>query len=138
MSVQRQVLRLTGIGVGLILLALGACGGQTLSPRFQPEISNVTDNFQFQATAMTNVSQTLTYTWQNTGISANVNQASSVTGGSAEVLIRDAQSTVVYTSNLATNGTFVTNNGTTGAWTIQVALSGVNGTVNFRVQKRTP
>ena len=138
MTMQRQVLRLFGIGLALVLLALGACGGQTLSPRFQPEISNVTDNFQFQATAMTNVSQTLTYTWQNTGISANVNQASSVTGGSADVLIRDAQSTVVYTANLATNGTFVTNNGTAGAWTIQVALSGCNGTVNFRVQKRTP
>lgn len=138
MTMQRQLLRLFGVGLALVLFTLGACGGQTLSPRFQPEITNVTDNFQFQATAMTNVSQTLTYTWQNTGISANVNQASSVTGGSAEVLIRDAQSTVIYTSNLATNGTFVTNNGTAGAWTIQVALSRCNGTVNFRVQKRTP
>jgi len=135
---QRRLLRLLGIGLGLVLLALGACGGQTLSPKFQPEITNVTDNFQFQATGMTNVSQTLTYTWQNTGTMANVNQASSVSGGSAQVLIRDAQATVVYTSNLATNGTFVTNNGTAGAWTIQVALSGCNGTVNFRVQKRTP
>lgn len=138
MTMQREILRLFGIGLALALLALASCGGQTLSPRFQPEISNVTDNFQFQATGMTGVSQTLTYTWQNTGIAANVNQASSVTGGSADVLIRDAQSTVVYTSNLATNGTFVTNNGVAGAWTIQVALSGCKGTVNFRVQKRTP
>jgi len=138
MSMQRQFLRLFGIGLGLVLLTLGACGGQTLSPKFQPEITNVTDNFQFQATAMTNVSQTLTYTWQNTGTIANVNQASSVTGGSAQVLIRDAQATPVYTSNLANNGTFVTNAGTTGAWTIEVSLSGVNGAVNFRVQKHTP
>ena len=34
---------------------------------FQPEIGNATDNFQFQATGITNVTTTVEYTWQNTG-----------------------------------------------------------------------
>jgi hypothetical protein len=45
---------------------------------------------------------------------------------------------VVYARNLADNGTFVTNAGQSGIWKIQVSLSGLNGTINFRVQKRTP
>lgn len=138
MSTRYFRLRAFGLIVAPALLALAACGGQTISPRFQPEVSNVTDNFQFQVTGMTNVSQNLSYTWQNTGTIANVNQACSITKGTAQVLIRDAQGTPVYTRNLADNGTFVTNAGATGAWAIEVSLSGVNGTANFRVQKHTP
>jgi hypothetical protein len=122
--------------MALTVFVVGGCGGGGLSPRFQPEISNQTDNLQFQATGMTNVSQNLSYNWENTGTVANVNQACSITAGSATLTIRDAQNTLVYTRNLQDNGTFVTNAGATGTWKIQVALSRVDGTVNFRVQKR--
>jgi hypothetical protein len=58
-----------------------------------------------------------------------------VTAGSATLTIRDASGTQVYTRNLADNGTFLTNAGTSGSWTIQVVLTNMSGTINFRVQK---
>jgi len=136
MGAKRTSGRFVGAGVILLLTLLFGCGGQTLSSRFQPEISNQPDNFQFQATGLINVSQTLQYDWQNSGTVANVNQACSITRGSATLTIRDAQNTLVYSRNLQDNGTFVTNAGSTGTWKISVALSGVHGTINFRVQKR--
>ena len=121
----------------LVLVLLAGCGGgNVLNPQFQPQISNQTDNFQFQATGVTNVSQTLQYTWQNTGTQANVNQACSITGGMASVSIRDAAGTMVYSSDLSANGTFQTMTGTSGSWRIEVFLSNTSGTLNFRVQKR--
>ncbi len=124
-------------GLLLLLLLVGCGGGNVLNPQFQPQISNQTDNFQFQATGVTNVSQTLQYTWQNTGTMADVNQACSITGGMATLSIRDAAGTMVYSRDLSANGTFQTTPvGTTGAWRIEVFLSSLTGTLNFRVQKR--
>ena len=136
MDVQRIIFRLlAGLAI-LGLVVLFGCGGGKLGPQFQPEISNIADNFQFQATGVTNVTQNLQYTWQNTGTVANVNQACSITGGTATLTIRDGGGTQVYSKNLSENGTFVTSAGTTGGWTIIVSLSNLNGTLNFRVQKR--
>ncbi len=123
-----------------IFILIAGCDDDTntLSPQFEPEISNITDDFQFQATALTNVSQTLTYTWNNTGVSANINQSCSMTGGSAALTIKDADGTVVFSSDLTENGTLVTSDGTAGNWTIIVVLTNVDGTLNFRAEKRTP
>lgn len=136
-KLRKTLILMTALAVtGLFALLFLSCGAQTLNPKFQPEISNLTDNFQFQATGMTGVTQTLSYNWTITGTQGSVNQACSITGGGATILIRDAQDTVVYTRNLADNGTFTTNAGVAGTWKIQVALSNVQGTVNFRVQKK--
>ena len=118
-----------------LLLAVAACGGSVVGPDNQLEVTNVTDNFQFQVTALNNVSQTFTYQWTNTGTTANVNQACSISGGNASVTVEDANGTQVYTANLATNGTVATSAGVTGVWTIRVELHGVHGALNFRVQK---
>jgi hypothetical protein len=114
-----------------------SCGGEggLLNPQFQPQITNATDNFQFQTTAVTNVTQTLNYTWQNTGTRATINQACAITQGSATVTIRDAAGAQVYQSSLAANGTFQSSAGQAGAWTIIVSVNNVSGTLNFRVQK---
>jgi len=136
MGIQRMFCSWLGGLAILSLVFLYGCGGGKLGPQFQPEISNIQDNFQFQATGVTNVSQNLQYTWQNTGTVANVNQACSITGGTATLTIRDSGGTQVYSNDLSQNGTFVTNAGTTGGWTITVSLSNLNGTLNFRVQKR--
>ena len=93
-----------------------------LGPENQPEVSNETDTFQWQVTAMDNISQTLTYTWQNTGTTANVNQSPGLSGGSAELVIEDASGTEVYSRSLGQGGTFTTGNGSAGACTIQVEL----------------
>ena len=106
-----------------------------LGPENQPEVSNETDTFQWQVTAMDNISQTLTYTWQNTGTTANVNQSPSLSSGSATLVIEDDSGTEVYSRNLGQGGTFTTATGSAGAWTIQVTLSGASGGLNFRVEK---
>jgi len=118
-------------------VSLPCCGGEVgvLNPAFQPEIINQTDNFSFQATGVTNVTQTLQFTWQNTGTQANVNQATVLTAGTATLTIRDAAGTQVYTRNLTDNGTFQTTSSATGGWSIQVVLTSVRGTLNFRVQR---
>jgi len=120
---------------GVVLVA--SCDDDSLAP-FQPEIGNATDNFQFQATALQDVSTNVEYDWTNTGTVANVNQSTSLSAGSATLVIRDAQGTQVYRRNLAENGTFQTSSGATGRWRIRVELSDASGAVNFRVQKRTP
>ncbi len=122
------------LGMACVLVACGG-GGNALAPQFQPQVTNAQDNFQLQTTGISNITQTLTYTWQNSGISADINQACAITGGTAVVTILDANGTAVYSGDLVNNGTFVSATGITGPWTIKVSLSNVSGTLNFRVQK---
>jgi hypothetical protein len=119
-----------------MLLVLAACGDDPLAP-FSPEIGNLTDNFQFQATGLSNVNTTVEYMWQNTGTTANINQSSAVTAGTAMVTIYDASNprVQVYNRTQADNGTFATATGTTGMWLIRVTLNDVSGTLNFRAEK---
>jgi len=98
---------------------------------------NEIDTFQFQVTGVTGVTQTLSYTWQISGVSANVNQSSSLTGGSATIVVRDAAGQIVHQMDLSNDGTFESLPGQTGAWTVQVVLSDLDGTLNFRLEKRT-
>jgi hypothetical protein len=117
------------------LAALTACGNSPTGPGIQPQVTNSPDNFQYQATSVTNYTGTLSYTWQNSGTLANVNQATTVTGGTATLVILDANNVQVYSRSLADNGTFATASGVTGAWTIRIVYSGASATVNFRAQK---
>lgn len=128
--------RLRQTAVFLSCLIVGACGSSTgpLAP-FQPQINNLADNFQFQATGVTNVTWTYTYTWSNSGDSATVNQATTVTGGSATLTILDNNGTQLYSQSLSSNGTFGMTKGVHGNWTIKVGFTNYTGTVNFRVQK---
>jgi hypothetical protein len=63
-----------------------------------------------------------------------VDQSGTISAGTATLTIRDAAGTQVYTKSLTTTGSFVTSAGQSGAWTIQLVLNGVSGTLNFRVQ----
>lgn len=119
-----------------VAVVLAGCSSTTapLAP-FQPQINNAPDNFQFQATGVQSVTTTLTYTWQNSGTGASINQSTTINGGSATVTLYDNASTMVYTRSLADNGTFAASTGVTGSWTIKVVLVNYTGTVNFRVQK---
>ena len=121
-----------------LLLALGAglgCGNSG-SPGIQPEIANLTDDFQYQVSAVDTYTGIHTYHWQNTGTVASVNQATTVTQGSMTLVIKDANNNQVYNQSLATNGTLDTSAGTAGMWTIVVSYGNASGTVNFRVQKK--
>jgi hypothetical protein len=120
--------------LGTALLVFG-CGKEKapLGP-FQPEIANIEDNFEFQATAMQNVSASVTYDWVNSGIAANVDQSCAITSGEAWLTVMDADGTTIYSSDLQENGSFTSSEGVTGMWTIKVDIYNVYGTMNFRVQ----
>ena len=129
--------RTSWLVLGLLLLLPGCGGGNSaLNPQFQPQVTNAVDNFQFQSTGVTNVNESLTYTWQNTGIVANIDQATTVTGGTAILALKDAAGTQVYSAGLQNNGSFQSATGQAGNWTVLVTLQGYGGTINFRVQKR--
>jgi hypothetical protein len=128
--------RLSQAAAFIICMVVAACGSSTgpLAP-FQPQINNLPDNFQFQATGVTNVTWTYTYTWSNSGDSATVNQATTVTGGSATLTISDNNGTQLYSQSLSANGTFGMIKGVHGNWTIKVVFTNFSGTVNFRAQR---
>ena len=116
-----------------------ACGGDSnpIGPSNQPEVGNNTDNFQFQASNLVSTTQTLTYSWVNTGTAANVDQSGVISSGQATVTLRDAANVQVYSGDLRNTGTFISSSGASGTWRIEVRLTGVTGTLNFRVQKRS-
>lgn len=137
MNIRRSLAVALASCITLLLLLTAACGSgnSALNPAFQPQVANQTDNFQFQATGVKNVTQTLHYTWQNSGTAASTNQACAITSGTAVITVLDANGNAVYSADLKANGTFTSLQGTAGAWSINVALTDVNGTLNFRVQK---
>ena len=118
-------------------VAVASCGGDTnpIGPANEPEVANLQDNFQLQASNLAGTTQTLTYAWSNTGTSANVNQSGAVSAGTATLIIRTSTGAQVYSRSLAETGTFTTATGAPGTWQIEVRLMNVTGTLNFRVQK---
>jgi len=121
------------LGPLLLLFATG-CSDKVSSGK-DWQVANAADNFQFQVTALENYSKRLEYVWTNTGTAASVNQACSITGGTATLTINDGAGIRVYARSLKENGTFTTATGTSGSWLIRVDLSKTDGTLNFRAQK---
>jgi hypothetical protein len=126
-----------GIAALITLGVVLACGNSSgpLAP-FEPQINNAPDNFQFQASGVTNVTWTYTYRWSNTGDSATVNHSTTTTGGSATITIFDKNGTQLYSQPLKSTGTEGMVKGVLGLWTIRVVFTNYSGTVNFRVQKQ--
>jgi hypothetical protein len=116
------------------VLTISQCSENALAP-FQPEVTSATDNFQLQATRVTNRTATLTYAWTNTGTRAKVSHSTTTTFGTARVIIEDASTATVYDETLVPSLTDTTTIGVSGAWTIRLVLSHYTGTLNFRVQK---
>lgn len=122
------------VRIGIVLGALGAAAcGDPFGP-FSPEVNNIAGSFQFQATGIKALTATKAYSWQNTGTTANVNQSCVFSAGSGTLKVMDAQGATVYSRSLADNGTYATSAGAAGTWTIEVSLSNMSGTLNFRLQ----
>lgn len=132
---RRESLALPAV-LGLALW-IASCGSDTVSPGVQPEISNLTDNFQYQVMDIRNYTHTDSYSWENTGTQANVDQSATVTAGAASLVLLDAGGAEVYSRSLADNGSFTSAAGTAGTWTIRIRYLSAGATVNFRVQKTT-
>ena len=123
----------TAVSLASLLLAL-ACGSDPLAP-FQPEITSIADNFEFQATGLTGVTWSQEYVWTNSETTANVDHSSAITGGTTLLTIRDHNGTQVYSAALGPSGSVATAAGVAGNnWRIRVQLTNVSGTINFRVQ----
>ncbi|MDE3213987.1 MAG: hypothetical protein KGM98_12190 [Bacteroidota bacterium] len=119
--------------IGITSLSLMACKKNNAT--YQPKVSNNTDNFTFQANNTTNLSSNYDYSWNNTGQTATITVTSTITTGTANISIYDANGSQVYTNDIQTNGTFTTSTGVSGIWKIHVTLSGADGNVSFTVQK---
>ncbi len=118
-----------------LLVAVAACGSDPVSP-IQPEVSNAADNFAFQATRLTNVSTTLTYTWANSGTRATINHSTTTQAGSTLLVIKDANGTTVYSKALSPSLNEPTSPvGVAGNWSVRLTLTNYTGTMNFRAQK---
>lgn len=115
--------------------ALVGCGDDHSLAPFEPEISNVADNFSVQATGVRNVTTTASYTWPNSGSAASVNHSTTTTAGTASLVIRDASGATVYDKALSPSLNESTASGASGNWTVQLTLTDYSGTINFRVQK---
>lgn len=117
-------------------MLMTACGSDSVTnPQFEPEIVNIVDSFELQATGITDVSEMLTYTWTNTGTTASVDRSTTLSSGSGTLTIFDANGQQVYTGPITSDGSSSTQTGVAGNWTVRLVLSGASGTINFRVQK---
>lgn len=136
MSVSRSVRRVR-LSAAFAFLLGGAvsCSSSTSLAPFQPQISNAADNFQLQATGVTNVATTLTYSWSNSGTRATINHSTVTTAGSTLLVIRDGAGATVYSKALSASLNEATSAGQAGTWSIQLTLTNYSGTLNFRAQK---
>ena len=95
------------------------------------------DQFQFQLTALDDVSDRRGYDWENTGTQATIDISEAITGGSAVLTILDAAGTTMYEADISEDADGTTPVGVSGTWRIEVVLRRTTGTLNFRVQKTT-
>ena len=120
----------------LSLLAAGVAGcGEKTSAGKDFRVTNQQDVFQFQVAEMKHYSHTYSYAWANSGAAARVTQSSTVTEGTATLFLRDGNGETVYAKSLKTNGTFLSEAGAPGTWTVDVLLDDVSGNLNFRAEK---
>lgn len=120
------------------LMIASGCNDETTAPLapFEPQVTNAADNFQLQATDVTDVGTTLQYSWENTGTQASVDHSTTTASGTAQVVIRDASGVIVYNQGLVPSLNEDTSSGSSGTWRISLMLSEYSGTLNFRVQKK--
>jgi len=118
-----------------VFVIISGCGNDNPVSAFEPEIINDADAFQFQVTNASDVSTTLSYTWNNPTSQATIDHSTALTSGTATVTIFDADSNQVYSSALLSSGNEASATGTAGDWTVTVVFIDFDGTVNFRVEK---
>ena len=119
----------------LIVAIMGGCGDDNPVNSFSPEISNITDTFIFRANNVYIVTETLTYSWNNTGDQATIEHLTGRSGGTATLVIFDADGTQVYSDELKSSVTEFTQQGNAGTWQVVVDLKEFSGSVYFKLQK---
>ncbi len=120
-----------------ILLAGGCDSTNGIGPDNQLEVTSATDSFQLQVTALERVTETLSYSWENTGPQATIDISQAITAGSALLTLTDSEGTVVYQEDIRDDSDGTTTVGVAGSWMIRVEIVDVTGTFNFRAQRTT-
>jgi len=131
---------------GTIVINASCDGSDLIGPENELEVTNVTDYFEFQVTALNAVTDSLTYSWENTGTCATFDQAHHHTGGRFTIAILDADSrtmALVFRQCDSECGGEIswssqTQTGTPGKWTVAVSLRRASGDIGFSLQKADP
>lgn len=116
------------------LCAAAACGGDPAGPAFRPDALATADSFRFRAAGLDRTSDTLVYPWNNPLDSARVIHTSAVTAGSGTLTVRSPGGLVLYQSSVAASGTFGMMRSVAGPWSIEVRLTAIKGSFEFRIE----
>ena len=120
----------------LLVLLLGAGCSSAEGPAANLSVSNDSDSFLFIAQSLDRIiTDHLQYVWQHTTGTVTVSQQATINEGQVTMVIKDKDGTVLYTSDLKTQGDFATMTGTTSDWTIDITMVKVRGDVVFSVAK---
>ena len=133
MRIFHQILFATSLF--LIVAIMSGCGDDNPVNSFSPEISNTTDTFTFRANNAYVVTETLTYSWNNTGDHATIEHLTGRSGGTATLVIFDADGTQVYSDELKSSVTEATQLGNAGTWRVVVQFVEFSGSAYFKLQK---
>ena len=127
----------TALALGLALTASGACDTRIQPvPQLEPQVVNLRNSFNFQAVNLIGVIQEVTYQWQIDGTTATVAQNPTALLGDATVFVTDAKGVQVYQRSLAENGSFTTQAGVPGTWTIRLHFADATGDVAVQMAKQ--
>jgi len=127
---------LRSMALAIALAGSTRCSGDNvLGPQNQLLVSTAADNFGFKVSNLANVTQTLSYNWTNTGTSATVTNSSNLIGGTVSFTVRGPGGTLLYGSDLMTNGSAATMTGTAGPWVIDFVFSKTDGNITLMVTK---
>jgi hypothetical protein len=127
----------SGLALALAVSISGACDTRIQSvPQLEPQVVNLRNSFNFQAVNLLGVFEDVTYRWQIDGTTATVEQSPTALLGAATVFVTDAKGVQVYQRSLAENGSFTTQAGVPGTWTIRLHFADATGDVAVQMAKQ--
>jgi hypothetical protein len=115
-------------------VALAGCAS-SVGPEHDLTVVNTTDQFSFTISNLDEVTDALTFSWENTGTRAEIAILQGIEQGAALLAVQDAAGTVLYRDDIGDNNDTVTDVGVAGTWKIEVSLDNTVGSFNFTVSK---
>jgi len=125
MLIRRGMLGLTVVAAAL---AGPACSipAETLGPDNHVQVTNLVGHFQLTADNIQNVTTVLTFTWNNPGVYAVIQQDCFTPHGTTKMIVKDAADSIMYDAPLLEEEEQDrgdrTRSGVPGAWTVIFTL----------------
>jgi len=120
----------------VLLASAGAC--DSTGPETLENVRNQTDDFRFDLPRQGDFSGMFRYTWSNTGNAATIDLGPVPESGIGTLTIQDNANAIVFSGSILEAGTFTSEAGAAGDWTVNVILVRIVGELTFRVRKATP